>query len=141
MDHTVLEETTDLPLYSNRDNIEPIDVTTNRLIIVNEDPPIIQDQPTRQDVIPALERHILTTDLKGTIEHLRTYNSNKRAKQVTMVTEDLARVSRNEGICNRMRDLVVIEGFVGITRCSHNTHTVDCRRLIQCVLCICTCTI
>lgn len=73
----------------------------NRLVIVDDD----HQQPllTRKDVIPALERHILTTDRKG-IEHIKTYSSpsstgsTKRPKPVAMVTEDLARSSRNEGI-------------------------------------------
>ncbi len=100
-------------------------------------PPPLQDPPTRQNVIPALERHILTSDLKGTIEHLRNYNK-RPGKHVTMVTEDLARVSRNEGICNRMRDWLLLKRFkerqavVIITIIQNIVYPV----YIQCVYCV-----
>ena len=87
--------------------MEPLLMDANTLVIVDEDqaaaPP--QPRPTRREVIPALERHIMATDLK-TPEHVTTYSissgggGGKRGNhQVTMVTEDLSRVSaRNEGI-------------------------------------------
>lgn len=87
-------------LLYTRENMDPI-IETNRLVIVDEEPPSQPLPPTRKDVIPALERHILTGDRKG-LEHLKAYSPStvaKRPKQVAMVTEDLTRPSRNEGIC------------------------------------------
>ena len=86
------EDPSHIPLY-RREN-EPA-IEGSRLVIVEDDQPSSQ-----KGLIPALERHVLATDLKGTVEHLKALNNNSIQKQITVVTEDMSRVSRNEGTMN-----------------------------------------
>lgn len=109
-----------------RENMEPI-IETNRLVIVDDDPPTShQPLPSRNEVIPVLERHILTSDISKTpLDHVKSYSHStvaggnsggKRPKPIAVYSEDLSRVTRNEG-----KDLLllihVIITIVTVSKC------------------------
>lgn len=112
---TYIDNPTDDPLQHHHMFIrENVDTITNRgLVIVDDDSPTThQPHSSRNEVIPSLERHKLTPEVnKASSEHMKNYSSHssgggatsggggsKRPKPIAVYSEDIPRVTRNEGM-------------------------------------------